>query len=250
MDELCDDIPALRACSTVSILLYHFCKRHLYRNINLDTPGKVDEFVLASENTDLSVLRYTHTLSIGIAGMASWSYADKLVLALGVFARKASIKSLSVKEMKFTLVSKSNVAGLTETAEILSRTVSELKLSDCLFVRRDDAEYLVRSFPLCKSLRLRRCSWQGTQLPPMFSSLPTHTISLDELEITTRKTHATYDLSAIVGKHWLDTTGLKSLTYSVIDHSAASTVFNAVQGCRLENLRISCRSKDLYPFGA
>ncbi|KAF9649242.1 hypothetical protein BDM02DRAFT_3113992 [Thelephora ganbajun] len=249
VDELRDNTPALRACSTVSDLFYHFCKRHLYRNINLDTPDKVDGFVLASEGADLRVLRYTHALSLGVAGMASWRYADKLVVALGVFAKKASIKHLSLKEMKFALVSRSNVAGLIETTGVLSRTVSELKLSDCLFIRREDIESLLRSFPLCKSFRLRRCSWQSTQLAPMFSSLPTHTISLDELEIITRRTLSMYDLSAIVEQDWLDTAGLKSLTYSVVEHSMAVKMFNAVQDCHLENLKISCRFKESYTFG-
>lgn len=249
VDELRDDTPTLRACSTVSSLFYHFCKKHLYRSINLDTPDKVDGFVLASGDADLQILRYTHTLSLGVAGMASWRYADKLVVTLGVFAKKASIRCLSLKEMKFTLVSRSNVAGLIESARALSQTVSELKLSDCLFIRREDIESLVRSFPLCKSLRLRRCSWQSAQLASMFSSLPTHTVSLKELEITTRRTLSTHDLSAIVEQEWLDTTGLKSLTYSVIEHSLATKVLNAVQDCYLENLRISCRFKESYVYG-
>ena len=250
VDELRDDTRALSACSTVSSLFYHFCKRHLYRSINLDTPDKVDGFVLASEDADPQVLRYTHTLSLGVAGMASWRYADKLVAVLEIFAKKASIKCLSLKEMKFTLVSGSKVASLIETTEALSRTISKLKLSDCLFIRRDDVESLIRSFPLCKSLRLRRCSWQSTQLAPMFSSLPTHTVSLNELEITTRRTLSMYDLSAIVERDWLDTTGLKSLTYSVIEHSMAAKMFNAVQDCHLDNLRISCRYKESYAFGS
>ena len=249
VDELRDDTTALRACSTVSSLFCHFCKRHLYQSINLDTPVKVDGFIFASEDTDLQVLRYTHTLSLGIAGMASWRYADKLVTVLGVLARKASIKCLSLKEMKFTLVSRSNVAGLVEAMGILSRTVSKLKLSDCLFIRREDIESLLRSFPLCKSLRLRRCAWQSAQLPQMFPSLPIHTVSLDELEITTRRTLPAYDLSGIVEQDWLDTAGLKSLTYSVIEHSMATKMFDAVQDCRLEKLRISCRFKESYPFG-
>ena len=250
VDELRDDTQALRACSIVSGLFYHFCKRHLYRSINLDTPDKVDGFVLASEDANLQVLRYTHTLSLGVAGMASWRYADKLVVVLGIFAKKASIQCLSLKEMKFTLVSRSNIASLVETTGVLSRTVSKIKLSDCLFIRREDIESLIRSFPLCKSLRLRRCSWQSTQLAPMFSSLPTHTVSLDELEITTRRTLSTYDLSAIVEQDWLDIAGLKSLTYSVIEHSMATKMFNAVQDCHLENLRISCRYKESYTFGS
>ena len=249
VDELRDDTSALRACSTVSSLFYHSCKRHLYRSVNLNTPDKVDGFILASEDADLRILRHTRTLSLGVAGMASWRYADKLVVALGVFAKKASIECLSLKEMKFTLVSRSNVAGLIETTGALSRTVSTLKLSDCLFVRREDIESLIRSFPSCKSLRLRRCSWQSTQLAPMFSSLPTHTVSLGELEITTRRTLSMYDLSAIVEQDWLDTTGLKSLTYSVIEHSTATKMFDAVQDCHLENLRISCRYKESYVFG-
>lgn len=243
-------MPALRACSTASGLLYHFCKRPLYRSINLDTPDKVDEFILASEDFDLPVLRYTQTLSVGIAGTASWRHADKLVVALGVFAKKASIQSLTLKEMKFTLISPSNVAGLVETMGALSRTVSKLNLFDCLFIRREDTESLIRSFPLCKSLRLRRCSWQSTQLAPIFSSLPTHAVSLDELEITTRRTLAVFDLSALVEQEWLDTTGLKSLTYSVIEHSMATKMFNAVKGCRLEILEMSCRHKESYAFGA
>jgi hypothetical protein len=250
VDELRNDTQTLRACSTVSSLFYHFCKRHLYRCINLDTPDKVDGFVLASKDADLRVLRYTHTLSLGVAGMTSWRYADKLVVVLGIFAEKASIKSLSLKEMKFTLVSRSNLASLIETTGALSRTVSNLKLSDCLFIRREDIESLIRSFPLCKSLRLRRCSWQSTELAPMFSSLPIHTVSLDELEITTRRTLSMYDLSAIVEEDWLDTTGLKSLTYSVIEHSMATKMFNAVQDCHLKNLRISCRHKESYIFGS
>lgn len=249
VDELRDDIPALRTCSTVSSLLYHFCKRHLYRSINLDTQDKVDGFILASEDADLHILRYTHAVSLGVAGMASWRYADKLVIALGVFAKNASIKCLSLKEMKFTLVSQSNVADLIETTGALSRTVSKLELSDCLFTRREDIESLIRSFPLCKSLCLRRCSWQSTQLAPVFSSLPIHTVLLDELEITTRRTLSMYDLSAIVEQDWLDTTGLKSLTYSVIEHSMATKMFNAVQGCRLENLRLWCRYKESYALG-
>ena len=250
VDELRDDTQTLRACSTVSSLFYHFCKRHLYRTINLDTPDKVDGFVLASEDSNLRVLRYTHTLSLGVSGMASWRYADKLAVVLGIFAKEASIKCLSLKEMKFTLVSGSNLASLIETTGTLSRTVSKLKLSDCLFIRREDIESLIRSFPLCKSLRLRRCSWQSTQLAPMFSSLPAHTVSLDGLEITTRRTLSMYDLSAIVERDWLDTTGLKSLTYSVIEHSTATKMFNAVQDCHLENLRISCRYKESYAFGS
>ena len=250
VDELRDDTPALRSCSTVSSLFYHFCKRLLYRNINLDTPDKVDGFILASEDASLEVLRYTYTLSLGVAGMASWGYADKLVVVLGVFAKKASIKCLSLKEMKFTLVSHCNVASLIETTGILSRTVSKLKLSDCLFIRREDIESLIRSFPSCKSLRLRRCSWQSTQLAPMFPSLAVHTVSLDELEITTRRTLPMYDLSAIVEQDWLDTTGLKSLTYSVIKHTMATKVFSAVQDCRLESLRINCRYKESYTFGS
>lgn len=249
VDELRDDTPALRACSTVSSLFYHFCKRHLYRSIDLNTPDKVDGFVLASEDTDLQVLRHTHTLSLGVAGVASWRYADKIVAVLGVFAKKASIRCLSLKEMKFTLVSQSNVLDVIEAVEVLSRTVSKLKLSDCLFIRREDIESLVRSFPLCKSLRLRRCSWQSTQLAPMFPSLPTHTVSLDELEITTRRTLSMYDLSGIVGEDWLDTTGLKSLTYSVIENYMAAKMFNAVQDCHLENLRLSCPYKESYSFG-
>lgn len=134
VDGLCDDIPALRACSTTSSLLYSFCKRPLYRNINLNTPDKVDQFVLASEDSDLPVLRYTHTLSLGITGTASWRYADKLAIALGVFSKKASIQCLTLKEMKFTLISPSNLTGLVETAEVLSRTVSKVNLLDCLFV--------------------------------------------------------------------------------------------------------------------
>jgi len=74
-------------------------------------------------------------------------------------------------------------------------------------------------------------------------------VSLDELEITTRRTLATYDLSGIVEQDWLDTSGLKSLTYSVIEHTMATKVFNAVQDCHLENLKISCRYKESYPFG-
>jgi len=204
--------------------------------------------LLDATDGDLPILRYTHTLSLGVAGMASWRYADKLVIALGVFAKKASIKCLALKEMKFTLVSGYNVAGLVETTWTLSRTVSKLELCDCLFVRHGDIESLIRSFPLCKSLRLRRCSWQSTQLAPMFSSLPTHTVSLDELEITTRKTLAVYDLSEIVEQQWLDTTGLKSLTYSVMKYSMAIKVFDAVKSCRLEKLRISCRCKEYYVF--
>lgn len=250
LDELRDNTPALRACSTVSNLFYYFCKRHIYRNINLDTPDKVDGFVLASEEADLRVLRHTRTLSLGIAGMASWRYADKLVVVLGVFAKKASITCLSLKEMKFTLVSPSNVPSLVEATGALSQTVSKLKLTDCLFIRREDVESLIRSFPLCKSLRLRRCSWQSTQLAPMFSALPTHMVSLDELEITTRRTLAVYDLSAIVEQDWLDTCSLKSLTYSVVDHMMASRMFNAVQDCGLENLRVSCRFKESYTFGS
>jgi len=250
VDELRDDTQTLRACSTVSNLFYHFCKRHLYRTINLDTPDKVDGFVLASEDTNLQVLRYTHTLSLGVSGMVSWRYADKLTAVLGIFAKEASIKCLSLKEMKFTLVSGSNLASLIETTGALSRTVSKLKLSDCLFIRREDIESLIRSFPLCKTLRLRRCSWQSTQLAPMFSSLSAHTVSLDGLEITTRRTLSMYDLSAIVERDWLDTTGLKSLTYSVIEHSMATKMFNAVQDCHLENLRISCRYKESYAFGS
>ena len=249
MDELRDDTPALRACSTVSGLLYHFSKRHLYQSINLDTPDKVDGFIHTAEDADLQVLRHTHTLSLGIPGMASWRFADKFVTVLGIFAKEASLKSLSLKEMKFTLVSRSKVVDLIETMEILSRTVSKLGLCDCLFTRREDIESLLRSFPLCKSLRLRRCAWQSAQLAPMFSSPPTHTVSLDELEITTRRTLATYDLSGVVEQDWLDTSCLKSLTYSVIEHSMAAKVFNAVQDCRLENLRISCRYKESYPFG-
>jgi hypothetical protein len=249
VDQLHDDMPALRACSTTSSLLYHFCKRPLYRSINLNTPDKVDEFILASEDSDLPVLRFTHTLSLGIAGIASWRYADKLVVALGVFAKKASIQSLTLKEMKFTLVSPSNVAGLVETTGVLSRTVSKLNLFDCLFIRREDIESLIRSFPLCKSLRLRRCSWQSTQLAPIFSSLATHAVALDELEITTRRTLSMYDLSALVEQGWLDATGLKSLTYSVIEHSAATKMFNAVKDCHLENLRMTCRHKESYAFG-
>lgn len=246
VDQLCDDTPGLRACSTVSNLLYHFCKRHLYRSIVLDTPDKVDGFVLASRNSDLPALRHAHTLSLGVAGMASWRYADKLVIALGVLAKRTSIKRLILKEMKFTLVSPSNVDGLVEAAGILARTVSQLKLSDCLFVRREDVESLVRSFPLCKSLRLRRCSWQSTELPQTFSSLPTHTVLLDELEITTRKTTPMYDLSAIVEQQWLDITNLKSLTYSVLEHSPATKMLHAVKSCHLQNLRISCRYKESY----
>lgn len=249
MDELRDDIPALRACSTASNLLYHFCKKPLYRSINLDTPDKVDQFILASEDAGLPVLSYTHTLLLGIAGVASWRYADKLVAVLGVFAKKASIRSLTLKEMKFTLVSPSNVAGLVEATGILSGTVEKLDLIDCLFVRREDVESLIRSFPLCKSLRLRRCSWQSAQLAPIFSSLSTHTVSLDELEITTRKTLPMYDLSALVEREWLVTTGLKSLTYSVIQHLMAVKMLNAVKDCRLENLRISCRDRESYTFG-
>lgn len=249
VDELRSDIPTLRACSTVSSLLYYFCKKHLYRNINLDTPDKIDGFVLASENAGLRILRYTHTLSLGVAGMASWRYADKLVAVLGVFAKRASVQCLILKEMKFTLISLHNVAGLVETMGTLSRTVSELKLSDCLFVRREDIESLIRSFPLCKSLRLRRCAWQSTQLAPIFSSLPTHTVSLDELEITTRKALGMYDLSEIVEQPWLDTTSLKSLTYSVMKYSMAIKVFDAVKSCHLENLKISCRCKEYYVFG-
>ena len=249
VDELRDDIPGLRACSTVSSLLYYFCKRHLYQSISLDTPGKVDGFILASKDLDLPVLRYTHTVSLGVSGMASWRYADKLAAALGVLAKNSSIKSLTLKEMKFTLVSPSNVAGLVETAGVLSRTVTKLKLSDCLFNRREDIESLASSFPLCNSLRLRRCSWQGTQLAPMFSSLPVHTVTLDELEITTRKTTAIYDLSTLVEQQWLDTTGLKSLTYSVIEYTPAMELFTAVKDCHLENLRISCRYKESYAFG-
>jgi len=251
MDELRDDTPALRACSTASYLLYHFCKRHLYQSINLDTPDKVDGFILTAEDTDtdLQVLRYTHTLSLGIPGMASWRYADKFVAVLGFFAKKASLQRLSLKEMKFTLVSRSNVADLIETMGILSRTVSKLELCDCLFTRREDIECFLPSFPLCKSLRLRRCAWQSSQLAPMFSSQPTHTVSLDELEITTRRTLATHDLSGIIEQDWLDTTGLKSLTYSVIEHSMATKVFNAVRDCHLETLKISCRYKESYPFG-
>lgn len=250
VDELRDDTQTLRACSTVSSLFYHFCKRHLYRTINLDTPDKVDGFILASEDSNLRVLRCTHTLSLGVPGMASWRYADKLAVVLGIFAKEASIKSLSLKEMKFTLVSGSSLASLIETTGALSQTVSKLKLSDCLFIRREDIESLIRSFPLCKSLRLRRCSWQSTQLAPMFSALPAHTVSLDGLEITTRGTLSMYDLSAIVERDWLDTTGLKSLTYSVIEHSTATKMFNAVQDCHLENLRISCRYKESYAFGS
>ena len=249
VDELRANIPALRACSTVSGLLYHFCKKHLYRSVNLDTPNKVDGFVLASERADLPVLRYTHTLSLGVAGIASWRCADKLVVVLGVFAKKASIECLTLKEMKFTLLSPSNVAGLVETMGVLSRTVLRLELLDCLFPRREDIVSLIRSFPLCKSLRLRRCSWQSTQLTPIFSSLPTHTISVDELEITTRKSHATYDLSAIVEQDWLDTTGLKSLTYSVLEDFMAIKMLNAVKDCHLQNLRISCRLKESYALG-
>lgn len=249
MDQLRDDIPALRACSTTSSLLYHFCKRPLYRCINLDTPDKVDEFILASGDTDLPVLRYTHTLTLGIAGTLSWSYADKLVVVLGIFAKKASIRCLTLKEIKFTLVSPSNVAGLVETTGVLSHTVSKLNLFDCLFIRREDIESLIRSFPLCKSLRLRRCVWQSTQLAPIFSPLPIHAVSLDELEITTRMTLATYDLSALVEQEWLNTTGLKSLTYSVIEHSMATKMFNAVKDCRLEKLKIACRYKESYTFG-
>lgn len=248
-DELRDDTPALRACSTASILLYHFCKRHLYRSVNLDTPDKVDGFILTAEDTDLHVLRHTHALSLGIPGVASWRYADKLVAVLGIFSKKASLKRLSLKELKFTLVSRSNVTDLIETVGDLSRTVSELDLFDCLFVRREDIESLFRSFPSCKSLRLRRCAWQSAQLPPMFPSPPTHTVSLDELEITTRKTLSAYDLSGIVERDWLDTTGLKALTYTVIEHAMATKMFNAVQDCHLENLRISCRCKESYPFG-
>lgn len=249
VDELRDDIPALRACSTTSSLLYSFCKKPLYRSINLDTPDKVDEFILASEDADLPVFRYTVTLSLGIAGMASWRYADKLVAALGAFAKNPSIRSLTLKEMKFTLVSPSNVAGLVETTGVLSRTVSKLSLFDCLFTRREDIESLIRSFPLCKSLRLRRCSWQSTQLAPIFSSLPTHAVSLDELEIITRKTLDIYDLSALVEREWLDTTGLKSLTYSVVEYAMAAKILNAVKDCQLENLNISCRFKESYTFG-
>jgi hypothetical protein len=181
--------------------------------------------------------------------MASWRYADKLVAVLGIFAKKASVECLSLKEMKFTLVSRSNVAGLIETMGILSRTVSKLRLSDCLFIRREDIESLLRSFPLCKSLRLRRCAWQSAQLAPMFPSLPTHSVSLDELEITTRRTLSAYDLSGIVEQDWLDTTGLTSLTYSVVEPSMAIKMFDAVQDCHLENLRISCRFRESYPFG-
>lgn len=249
VDELRDDTPALRTCSTVSSLLYHFCKKHLYQSINLDTPDKVDGFILTTGDADLQVLRYTHTLSLGIPGMASWRYADKFVAVLGIFAKKASLKSLSLKEMKFTLVSRSNVADLIEIMGIISRTVSKFDLCDCLFTRREDIESLLCAFPLCKSLRLRRCAWQSAQLAPMFSFPPTHKISLDELEITTRRTLATYDLSGIVEQDWLDTSGLKSLTYSVIEHTMATKVFNAVQDCHLENLKISCRYKESYPFG-
>jgi hypothetical protein len=151
--------------------------------------------------------------------------------------------------MKFTLVSPSNVAGLVETTGILSRTVSKVNLFDCLFIRREDIESLIRSFPLCKSLRLRRCSWQSTQLAPIFSSLPIHSVSLDELEITTRKTLALYDLSTLVEQEWLDIIGLKSLTYSVVEHPMATKMFNAIKGCHLENLKISCRYKESYLFG-
>lgn len=250
VDELRDDTPALRGCSTASSLFYHFCKRHLYRSINLDTPEKVDGFILSSaKDADLQVLRYTHTLSLGIAGVASWNYADKIVAVLGVFAKGSSLKHLSLKEMKFTLVSRPNVAGLIETLRTFSRTVSKLKLCDCLFMRREDIESLSRSFPLCKSLHLRRCAWQSAQLAPMFSPPPTHMVSLDELEITTRRTLSAYDLSGIVEQDWLDITGLKSLTYSVTEHSMATKMFNAVHNCHLDSLRISCRNKESYPFG-
>lgn len=249
MDQLRDDISALRACSTASSLLYHFCKRPLYQSINLDTPGKVDKFILASRGADLPALRYTQTLSLGIAGIPSWRYADKLATSLAVFANTASIRCLTLKEMKFTLVSPSTVACLVETTRLLSRTVTKLNLFDCLFVRREDIESLVRSFRLCKSLGLRRCSWQSTQLAPIFPSLPVHVVSLDELEITTRKTFAMYDLSALVEQEWLDVAGLKSLTYSVIEHFTATKMFNAVKDCRLGNLRISCRYKESYAFG-
>ena len=181
--------------------------------------------------------------------MASWRYADKFVAVLGVFAKKASLKRLSLKEMKFTLVSRSNVADLIEIMGIISRTVSKLDLCDCLFTRREDIESLLRTFPLCKSLRLRRCAWQSARLAPMFSSPPTHKVSLDELEITTRRTLATYDLSGIVEQDWLDTSGLKSLTYSVIEITMATKVFDAVQDCHLENLKVSCPRKESYPFG-
>ena len=250
VDELRDDTPALRACSTATGLFYHFCKRHLYQSINLDTPGKVDGFIFAStKNANLQVLRYTHTLSLGIAGIASWRYADELVAVLGVFAKETSLECLSLKEMKFTLVSRSKVAGLIEAMRTLSRTVSKLCLFDCLFVRREDIESLFRTFPLCKSLRLRRCAWQSAQLAPMFSSPPTHAISLDELEITTRRTLSTYDLSGIVEQDWLDITGLKSLTYSVTEHPMATKMFHAIRDCHLESLKISCPHKDSYPFG-
>ena len=182
--------------------------------------------------------------------MASWRYADKLVVVLGIFAKKASIACLSLKEMKFTLVSSSHVPSLIEATGSLSRTLSELKLTDCLFIRREDVESFIRSFPLCRSLCLRRCSWQSTDLDAMFVAVPTHTVSLDELEITTRRTLSAYDLSAIVEEDWLNTGGLKSLAYSVIEHAMASRMFNAVQDCELENLRISCLSKESYAFGS
>ena len=249
VDQLRGDIPALRVCSTASTLWYHFCKRPLYQNINLDTPDKVDEFIMSSKGADLPFLRHTLTLSLGIVGMASWRYADKLVAALGVFAKKSSIRSLTLKEIKFTLVSSCNVADLIETTGILSGTVSKLDLFDCLFTRHEDIESLIRSFPLCKSLRLRRCSWQSTQLAPMFSSLPVHAVSLRELEITTRKTLSIYDLSALAEQDWLDTTRLTSLTYSVIEHSMANKMLNAVKNCHLENLKVFCRHKESFVFG-
>jgi hypothetical protein len=79
-----------------------------------------------------------------------------------------------LKETKFILVPRYNVADLVETMGTLPRTVSGLKLFNCLFIRREDIELLsVRprcghtpafTDVLCEASDFLRCS------------LPIHTV--------------------------------------------------------------------------
>jgi hypothetical protein len=84
-------------------------------------------------------LRYTHAMSLGIAGLRGVMLIDLLPFwELQYF----------LKETKFILVPRYNVADLVETMGTLPRTVSGLKLFNCLFIRREDIE-LLSTRPRC-----------------------------------------------------------------------------------------------------
>jgi len=241
LQYLKSDKATLRACSKVAREFRYVALSCLGRHLTVSSISRLKWCVTLVTG---GAFQHIHSLDLGVNKKkvrleVCW---ERYVVILEAFARYGVLNRLWLSEVPFSFLRPSQKKGLRETITALGSTVTELGLYGCHFSSYEEMISLIRSFPLCNFLFVRKCvTGKDATGGNAFAGLPEHVLNIEDLHLSSPPSNIPLiDVSNLIQDAALDVKSLTALVCDVGSFEKTQRVAAAVSASPVEQFQVAC----------